>query len=171
MTNRKNITIVVCAVLVVFLQLWLAPMINVFGASPSFGLAAIVAFSLILDDKPHILLCVLVGLAFDLTQGEPFGVYTLMFVVTGYVVQALLSGIGNDSAVTNIVTGAIATFVAGLIQLVIIGFATPGIGFFDLVATGALLGLVLDCIAFAIFYLIFDSVIPKSYKNVWGTSF
>lgn len=171
MNNNSKIVIIVCCVCVLLLQFWLAPSINIFGGKANFGIAAIVALSLVLNDRPRILMCVLMGLALDLTQSEPLGAYTLLFVLTNVVICSLLADSLGSSDVANSIIAFFGALLVSLADALIVGIATPGASFVDLIATGSLIGAILNGLIAVILCFLFSRLIKTNQNNMWGTRF
>lgn len=170
MAPRVNIVVVVCCIVVLLLQFILGSMINIFGATISFGIAAIVALSLCLKDKPHLVLCVVMGLIFDLTQAEPFGAYTLIFTVANVLLFELFKGNSHGSIGSNCIVAFVATFLFCLIDTIIVGCATPGVDFLSLLINGNVITIIVNSLISVALYYVFAQVIKGQEPSSWGVN-
>ena len=94
---RSQVPLVVGSVIVVLLQLMVAPFITIGYAMPNFILAFVVVMALVRAGDPGYITPFLLGLIYDLAGSGPVGGMALLCVLATFAISRLFSLFDNDT--------------------------------------------------------------------------
>lgn len=159
---KSNLVIVLGCGLALILQILLSPHMTLFGVSPNFVFAFIVALSIINKDRPPVFEGAICGLFLDLTGGGPFGEYLLIFPIIGFVVYNLSFSLDKSmfAPIGFLILGSCIIF--EILNIIIVSICTPGITFFNLISLNLFLSIIFNIIFGFLFFIILKNLIKES---------
>lgn len=113
--DNFRIKILIGAIVMVVLQLFLAPIISINAIVPNFLMAFTIVCTVARPDKSHLLFAFIMGLLFDLLSNGPVGAIAFAMVVVCFAVSFIVSKIQNINLVISIITIILAIFFTELI--------------------------------------------------------
>lgn len=119
MITPERIFIVVGSIVVVLLQLLVAPYIGVFFAVPNFLLAFAVALAVVRAQSFGCILPFVLGLVFDIVGGGPLGAMACALTVSCVLASRLFTHVDNDSLFMALAVVALGVLVAEVLYAVI----------------------------------------------------
>ncbi len=154
LVGSKRIVGAIGAILAIAAQLFLSPLLNVGGATPSFTLAFFLPYALLSSPSPKLVLAVILGLAFDFTQGTPLGAHLLILTLLSLAIPFFTSNLDSTNQGGQVFTLIIFTVLANALNIVLVGIATPSVSILSLIQSGALFEILLDGAIAILFYVI-----------------
>lgn len=112
--ERNTVVVVVGAVLVVLLQLMVAPNIVLFNAVPNFMLAYVLVVAIAKPDQAGLVLPFVLGLLYDLLGDGPVGGMALLFTLVSFVAAQIFLILDNDTLFMPLVILIVATLIVEL---------------------------------------------------------
>ena len=161
MSNSDNIIIVISGVIVVLLQLLMAPFLNLFGATPNFIFTLIVAVCIVFCEKTHYVLAFLLGAFYDFSQGSAIGAWMLLLVILAVLLKGFAQNIDSGNPISQLILGIVACILINVAHMLILILTTPALSLSALISSGVLWSFLLDSVAFVLFYVIFRIISMK----------
>lgn len=169
MINSDNIVSVVASIIVILLQLLVSPLLNLFGATPNFIFAFIVAYAIVFSSQTRYVSAFILGTFFDLTQGSTVGAWMLLLVLSAILLRVFAQNIDSSNIVAQLILGIVVCVLINMVHMLILVLTTPSISLSALISSGVLWSLLLDSIAFVFLYVLFRIVHIKIYnKSAFG---
>lgn len=163
--NPSNIVVLIAGVIVVILQLLVAPFLNLFGATPNFIFAFTLALSVVLTDRPHIVCAFLLGALYDFSQGSTLGAWMLLLLLSALLIHGFAQNLDASNVVACLILGIVFCVIANVLHMLIVVITTPAISLSALISSGVLWSFLLDSVAFVIFFGILRIISTRFNKN------
>lgn len=103
------------AIIMVVLQLFLAPVISINTVVPNFLLAFTISCIVARPDRSHILFSFVMGILFDIFTSGPVGAMSFVLVAVSFAVSLILRKIENVNFAISIITIILCIFCSELI--------------------------------------------------------
>lgn len=103
------------SIIMVVLQLFLAPIISINAVIPNFLLAYMVACIVARPDTNHLVFAFAMGVFFDIFTSGPVGAMSFVMVIISFFVSIILRRIENVNLAISIITIILAIFCSELI--------------------------------------------------------
>ncbi len=152
-TKAKIISSVICILSFVG-QIVLAPLLTVGGSTPNFMLAFFVAFSICFADTPKVFVGLILGIAFDLTQGGPVGAFCLIFALLSFVVPYFANNLDASNLSASIILSFLLVLASDILNIIIVSFANSQVGFLSLLQSGSVISVLIDSALAILFFII-----------------
>ena len=133
MITGERIVLVISAVVVVLLQVLLAPHLAIGYAFPCFVMAFCLATAIVRYEFSNPVMPFILGLVFDLASGGPVGAMALSLTVTTVFAAWLNERMSNDTLFMSILVLAIGTLAANLLYglvFLMLGYAASPVDAF-----------------------------------------
>lgn len=108
--DGSTLRIYISAIVVLLLQLFLAPIISINAVVPNFFLAYTIVVVVVRPDKMHIGFAFLMGLLFDLICSGPVGAMAFVMVVFSFIISKILLRLENANFVVMLLIIALSVF-------------------------------------------------------------
>ena len=169
---NKNIVITtLLAIAALCLQIFVSPLLNIGGTTINYCLALLVAISVTLNEKPKVVLAAVLGIFMDLTQGEPFGAFTLVFLMSNIACISLAANVNSQSFQEKSLIAFIVCAVANVIHCLIVGLATPGLTLALAFLSGQLWSCLFDGLVSIVFLILASRFCQNNSLNAWNTRY
>ena len=159
--NRNTLTTILLTLATLALQIFVSPLLNIAGTTINYCLAFLVAISVVLNEKPKIAIAVILGIFMDLTQGEPFGAFTLIFLLSNMAAMMLTANVNSSNFTEKAIQAFVICAVANVLLCLIFGIATPGLTIALAFTSGQLWSCLFDGLI-SILYLMLVSALAKN---------
>ena len=169
--NRNVIVTIVLTVAAAALQVFVSPLLNIGGTTINYCLAFLVAISIVLYDKPKIVLSIVLGLFMDLTQGEPFGAFTLVFLLSNIACISFAANVNSQSFQQKSLIAFIVCAIANVFHCLVVGLATPGLTIALAFLSGQLWSCLFDGLVSIVFLIITSLFCKDNNFNAWSTRY
>lgn len=159
--------IYICGLVVVLLQLFLAPIISINAVVPNFILAYAIVVMVVRPDKMALGFAFIMGLLFDLICNGPVGSMAFVMIIVCFIICKILTRLENPNFVLMLIVIALSVlfieFFYGVFQVSL----TVNAGFIDLLAYRVLPCSLYDMIlAFLMFPIMIRLISPLTYTSV-----
>lgn len=169
MTNSANIFALLAGIIVAILQVVVSPFLNLFGATPNFIFAYLVAFAILFTDKTHYVSAFLLGSFFDFSQGSTVGAWMLLLVLSTIVLRGFAENLDSNNVVSQLVFGIVICVIFNLLHMLILILTTAALSLSALISSGVMWSFLLDSVAFVVFYVVFRLInIKFAKKSAFG---
>lgn len=164
LNNSGNIIIILGGIIVAILQLIVAPFLNLFGATPNFIFAYMLAISVVLTDRVHLISAFTLGALYDFSQGSTLGAWMLLLVVTVLLIQGFSQNLDGNITAT-LILGIVFSIIVNVLHMLIVVVTTPSISMSALISSGVLWSFLLDSVSFVVFFGILHVVCARFIKT------
>ena len=169
--NKSTILTTILTIATLALQIFVSPLLNIGGTTINYCLAYLVAISIVLNEKPKIVLSIVLGLFMDLTQGEPFGAFTLLFLLSNVACVSLSANVNSQSFQEKSLIAFIVCAVANVVHCLIVGMATPGLTLALAFTSGQLWSCLFDGLVSIVFIIVAGRFCQNNNFNAWSTRY
>ena len=169
--NRNTILTTILTIATLALQIFVSPLLNIGGTTINYCLAFLVAASVVLNEKPKIVLAVVFGLFMDLTQGEPFGAFTLVFLLSNIACISLAANVNSQSFQEKSLIAFIVCAIANVFHCLVVGLATPGLTLALAFLSGQLWSCLFDGLVSIIFLITMSKICSNNNFNAWSSRY
>ena len=169
--NKNTILTTILTIATLALQVFVSPLLNIGGTTINYCLAFLVAASLVLNEKPKIVLSVILGLFMDLTQGEPFGAFTLVFLLSNMAAISLTANVNSSNFSEKAIQAFAVCAIANVFHCFIVGLATPGLTLALAFLSGQLWSCLFDGLVSIVFLIVISKFCSNNNLNAWSTRY
>lgn len=169
--NKSIIKLVILTIVTLALQVFVSPLLNLGGTTINYCLASLVAMSIILNERPKIVIAITFGLFMDLTQSGPFGAFTLLFLISNIATIGLTANINTSNVGGKALIAFVVCAIVNILHCLIVGIATPNLTLALAFTSGQLWSCLFDGLTSIIFLLIFSSVFKNNTLNAWTSRY
>lgn len=119
----------IIAIVVLLVQLIIAPYINIGYGMPNFVLCATIVLSLLDSRSPKYILFFLMGLIYDLSSSSPIGLMALTCLVISFILSLLNNIFENDSLGMQIALIVLGCFFGEFLYAILIIICSTDVSF------------------------------------------
>ncbi len=151
-SSSGRLAVAVGAIIVVLLQIIVAPNITIAGAMPNFILAYVVVVAVASPTTCGLVMPFVLGLIFDLVGSGPVGALALLLVVAAFALTRLVAYFGNGTLFVSIATTVVSVFVIEIVYAVLMMAFGDNVGFLGALGHRALPDGLYTCVCALITY-------------------
>lgn len=148
MISSENIIAIIAGLIVALLQPLVSPFLNLFGATPNFVFAFIVAYAIVFSNKTRYISAFLLGIFFDFSQGSTIGAWMFLLVLSAVLLHGFAQNLDASNVVAQLILGIVVCVIINLLHMLILIVSTPALSLSALISSGVLWSFLLDSVAF-----------------------
>ena len=150
--TREGIAMLVASVVVLVLQVVLAPNIAIYSAMPNFVLAFVMVVAIARPGANAAPIAFVLGMLYNLVAGGPVGALAFLLVLVSLLATRAFSVLNNDTLFMPLVILVVSAFVVELLYALVMIVMGADIGFVGAFVYRALPCALYDCVVALIMY-------------------
>jgi rod shape-determining protein MreD len=151
---RSKLAPLISAVIVVLLQIIVAPVITIYSIVPNFIVAFIIVLSIVRREDTTYMYAFVLGILSDLFTQVPLGLTPLLMLLLSFALSRTFEVLDKSSFVMVLVSCAVALLIYELLVVIVMLVLGYNAGFFELLVARVLPAVVFNFILCAILYLV-----------------
>lgn len=151
---RTKLVPLISAVVVVLLQIIVAPLIAIYSVVPNFIVAFVIVLSIVRRADTTYLYAFVMGVISDLLSMVPFGLTPLLLLIISFALSRVFELLDKSSFAMVMVSCAVALLFYELVVVVVQLVLGYPAAFFDMIAARALPATVFNLILCALLYFV-----------------
>lgn len=167
--TRENVAALICAVVVVLLQIMVAPAIALFSAIPNFIVAFCVVRAVAAPYQAGSLIPLALGLVFDLVGGGPVGGMAFVLVLVTFFASRLFAALNNDTLFMPVTIILVSTMLVEVLYGLVVVACGAGVSFGEALLYRVLPCMLYDCVIGLLLYPIAIRVLVEKPLGQPGT--
>ena len=151
---RTKLIPLISALVVVLLQIVVAPIISIYSVVPNFIVAFVIVLSIVRREDSTYLYAFVLGIISDLLSTVPLGLTSLLLLVVSFALSRVFEILDKSSFAMVMVSSAVALLFYELVVVIVQLVLGYPAAFFDMIAARALPATIFNLILCALLYLV-----------------